>query len=215
VRQFAKPLEGPLADYPVEAEVAPPELLARGFRPFNRFRYELSRRHDTAQTADLLCSGNSVAVLPLDPARGEIILLRQFRLAAHLANGRGGLFEIAAGHVEKDENPAETARRECAEEIGCAPEPLIELFTYLTTPGLCDEQITLFLGIIDVTQIPERAGLAAEREETFLVRVPVDRALEAVAAGGLRSGPLLMALNWLALNRSRLDDIVRAGPERT
>jgi hypothetical protein len=35
-----------------------------------------------------------------------------------------------------------------------------------------------------------------------------------VAAGSLRSGPLLMALNWLALNRARLDDIVRAGVER-
>ena len=92
--------------------------------------------------------------------------------------------------------------------------PLIELFTYLTTPGLCDEQITVFLGIIDVSQIPERAGLAAEHEETFLVRVPIDRALAAAAAGSLRSGPLLMALNWLALNRGRLDDIVRTGMAR-
>jgi ADP-ribose pyrophosphatase len=214
VRQFAKPPEGPLTDSPVEVAMTPPELLAQGFRPFNRFRFKSAHRQEASQTADLLCSGASVAVLPLDLARGEIILLRQFRLAAHLANGRGGLFEIAAGHVEKNENPAETARRECVEEIGCAPSPLIELFTYLTTPGLCDEQITVFLGIIDVSQIPERAGLAAEHEETFLVRVPIDRALAAVAAGSLRSGPLVMALNWLALNRGRLDDIVRAGVAR-
>jgi ADP-ribose pyrophosphatase len=214
VRQIAKPPEGPLTDFPVEVAVTPPEPLGRGFRPFNRFRYDFARPHDTPRVADLLSSGDSVAVLPLDPASGEIILLQQFRLAAHLANGRGGLFEIVAGHVEKNENPVETARRECAEEIGCAPEPLIELFTYLTTPGLCDEQITLFLGIVDVSQIPERAGLATEREETFLVRVPVDRALAAVAARSLRSGPLLMALNWLALNRGRLDDILRDGGDR-
>jgi ADP-ribose pyrophosphatase len=214
VRQFAKPPEGPLADSSVEVAVTPPELLAQGFRPLNRFRFKFAHRQEASQTADLLCSGASVAVLPLDLARGEIILLRQFRLAAHLANGRGGLFEIAAGHVEKNEKPAETARRECVEEIGCAPAPLIELFTYLTTPGLCDEQITVFLGIIDVSQIPERAGLAAEHEETFLVRVSIDRALAAVAVGSLRSGPLVMALNWLALNRGRLDDIVRAGVAR-
>ncbi len=191
-----------------------PELLAQGFRPFNRFHFKFAHRQDPPQAADLLCSGASVAVLPLDATRGEIILLRQFRLAAHLANGRGRLFEIAAGHVEKNENPAETARRECVEEIGCAPEPLIELFTYLTTPGLCDEQITVFLGIIDVSQIPERAGLAAEHEETFLVRVPIERALAAVATGSLRSGPLIMALQWLALNRARLDEIVRPGVAR-
>jgi len=215
VRHFAKPPEGPLTDFPVDVAVTPPEQLARGFRPFNRFRFRFSDREAAPQTRDLLSSGASVAVLPLDPLRGEIILLRQFRLAAHLANGRGGLFEIVAGHVDGDERPAETARRECAEEIGCAPSRLIELFTYLTTPGLCDEQITLFLGIVDVTQIPERAGLAAEHEETFMVRVPVDRALDAAASGSLRSGPLLMALNWLALNRGRLDDIVGAGAERS
>ena len=214
MRQLAKPPEGPLADFPVEVAVTPPEQLARGFRPFNRFRFKFADREGAPQARDLLSSGDSVAVLPLDLVRGEIILLRQFRLAAHLANGHGGLFEIVAGHVENNESPVETARRECAEEIGCTPSPLVELFTYLTTPGLCDEQITLFLGIIDVTQIPERAGLAAEHEETFMVRVPVDRTLEAMAAGHLRSGPLLMALNWLALNRGRLDEIVRAGVER-
>lgn len=214
MRHFAKPPDGPLADFSVDVAVTPPEQLARGFRPFNRFRFKFAGRDMAPQTRDLLSSGDSVAVLPLDLLRGEIILLRQFRLAAHLANGRGGLFEIVAGHVENGESPAETARRECAEEIGCTPSPLIELFTYLTTPGLCDEQITVFLGIVDVTQIPERAGLATEHEETFMVRVPVDRALEAAAAGHLRSGPLLMALNWLALNRGRIDDIARAGAER-
>jgi ADP-ribose pyrophosphatase len=214
LRQFAKPPDGPLADAPVDVSVTPPELLASGYRPLKRFGFTYANRREPPQPIDLLCSGASVAVLPLDMCRGEIILLRQFRLAAHLANGRGALFEIVAGHVEKGEQAAETARRECAEEIGRAPSPLIELFTYLTTPGLCDEQITVFLGIIDVSQIPERAGLAAEHEETFLVRVPIDRALAAAAAGTLRSGPLLMALNWLALNRGRLKEIVRTGTAR-
>jgi ADP-ribose pyrophosphatase len=214
VRQLAKPPEGPLADSAVDVEVAPPELLAQGFRPYNRFHFKFARREMAPLTRDILSSGASVAVLPFDPARGEIVLLQQFRLAAHLANGRGSLFEIAAGHVDRNENPAEAARRECAEEIGCAPDPLIELFTYMPSPGMCDEQITLFLGIIDVSQIPERAGLASEHEETFMVRVPVNRALSAMAEGNLRSGPALMALNWLALNRARLDDIVRAGVER-
>ena len=59
---------------------------------------------------------------------------------------------------------AEAALRECVEEIGVAPEPLIELFTYLTSPGLCDEEITLFLGVVDAARVPARAGAAAEHE---------------------------------------------------
>jgi ADP-ribose diphosphatase len=208
---FAKPPSCPIADGPAAVTVSPPEVLAQGFRPYNRFRFTFHGQEAEPQTRDILRSGASVAVLPLDPSRGEIILLRQFRLPAHLANGNGCLFEIAAGHVEAHESGRETARRECAEEIGVVPEPLIELLTYFTTPGLCDEQITLYLGIVDASRIPERAGLATEHEETFPLRVPVDDALAALARGALHSGPLVLALHWLALNRARLDEIVRTG----
>jgi len=150
-------------------------------------------------------------VLPIDPGRDEVVLLRQFRLAAHLANGRVNLVEIVAGHVEADEQPAEAARRECVEEIGVAPGLLVELFTYLTSPGMSDEEITLFLGIVDASGVPERAGAAAEHEETVPMRVPIDAALAALAAGTVRNGPLIIALQWLALNRGRLSEIVRMG----
>ena len=209
--RFAKPPNGPVADGPAAVTVSPPENLARGFRPYNRFRFTFPGQEADLQTRDVLCSGASVAVLPLDPARGEIILLQQFRLPAHLANGNGCLFEVVAGHIEGQDSGLATARRECAEEIGVAPDPLIELLTYFTTPGLCDEQITLYLGVVDASRIPERAGLAAEHEETFLVRLPIDDALAALARGGLHSGPLVLALHWLALNRMRLDEIVRTG----
>jgi ADP-ribose diphosphatase len=135
--------------------------------------------------------------------------LRQFRLAAHLANGRGNLVEIVAGHVEADEQPAEAARRECVEEIGVAPGLMVELFTYLTSPGMSDEEITLFLGVVDASGVPERAGAAAEHEETVPMRVPIDAALAALTAGTVRNGPLIIALQWLALNRGRLSEIVR------
>ena len=59
---------------------------------------------------------------------------------------------------------------------------LTELFTYLPTPGASDEQITLFLGIVDAAQVPEAAGAAAEREETRPLRVPIDAALAALSA---------------------------------
>jgi ADP-ribose pyrophosphatase len=158
---------------------------------------------------DILRSGPAAAVLPIDLGRDEVVLLRQFRLAAHFANGKGNLVEIVAGHVEADEQPAETARRECVEEIGVAPDLLVELFTYLSSPGISDEEITLFLGVVDASRVPERAGAAAEHEETVPLRVSIDAALAAPAAGTVRNGPLIIALQWLALNRSRLSEIVR------
>ena len=148
-----------------------------------------------------------MAVLPIDLA--QVVLIRQFRLPAQLANGKGDLVEIVAGHVEANEAHRDTARRECIEEIGVAPQALIELFTYLTSPGLTDEEITLFLGIVDAARVALAEG--DEREASALLRVPIDAALSALAAGTVRNGPLVAALQWLALNRHRLADIARVG----
>jgi ADP-ribose diphosphatase len=198
----------PIADDSADVVIAGREVLAEGFRRYERLRVRRSGEN-VPRPLDVLRSGPAAAVLPIDPGRDEVVLLRQFRLAAHLANGRGNLVEIVAGHVEADEQPAEAARRECVEEIGVAPAQLVELFTYLTSPGMSDEEITLFLGVVDASGVPERAGAAAEHEETVPMRVPIDAALAALAAGTVRNGPLIIALQWLALNRGRLGEIVR------
>jgi ADP-ribose pyrophosphatase len=199
-----------IADDGADVAVVGPELLAKGFRPYERFRFTVAS-NEAPRTADVLRAGPAAAVLPFDPARDEIILLQQFRLPAHLANGKGTLVEIVAGHVEANEQPAETARRECVEEIGVEPSPLIELFSYFTTPGMSDEMITLFLGVVDASLVPRSAGLAVEHEQTVLTRVPIDAALAALEGGAIHNGPLIIALQWLALNRSRLPQIVRSG----
>ena len=200
----------PIADDRADVVIAGREVLAEGFRRYERLRVRRSGEN-VPQPLDVLRAGPAAAVLPIDPGRDEVVLLRQFRLAAHLANGRGNLVEIVAGHVAAEEQPAEAARRECVEEIGVAPGLLVELFTYLTSPGMSDEEITLFLGIVDASGVPERAGAAAEHEETVPMRVPIDAALAALAAGTVRNGPLIIALQWLALNRGRLSEIVRMG----
>jgi ADP-ribose pyrophosphatase len=203
----------PIADDRADVVIADREVLAEGFRRYERLRVRRSGEN-VPRPLDVLRTGPAAAVLPIDPGRDEVVLLRQFRLAAHLANGRGNLVEIVAGHVEADEQPAEAARRECVEEIGLAPGLLVELFTYLTSPGMSDEEITLFLGVVDASGVPERAGAAAEHEETVPMRVPIDAALAVLAAGTVRNGPLIIALQWLALNRGRLSEIVRMGSIR-
>ena len=200
----------PIADDRADVVIAGREVLAEGFRRYERLRVRRSGE-DVPRALDVLRSGPAAAVLPIDPGRDEVVLLRQFRLAGHLANGRGNLVEIVAGHVEADEQPSDAASRECVEEIGVAPGLLVELFTYLTSPGMSDEEITLFLGVVDASGVPERAGAAAEHEETVPMRVPIDAALAALAAGTVRNGPLIIALQWLALNRGRLSEIVRMG----
>ena len=214
--QRPPPKDAPLTDLATDVSLSAPELLGRGFRIYERYHYRLPDDDPklAERTHDLIRFGKIVGVLPVDLTRNEVVLIRQFRLPAQLANGKGDMIEIVAGHVEPDEDLAQAARRECIEEIGVAPSTLTELFTYLPTPGASDEQITLFLATVDAAQVPERSGSAAEREEIRPQRVSIDAALAALCADTMHNGLLVLALHWLALNRGRLAEIARGAPTR-
>jgi ADP-ribose diphosphatase len=203
-------VRGALADAQADAKASPPEVLVKSFRTFERYQVTVRRADGTtaALVRDVLHVGKVVGVIALDPARNVVVLIRQFRLAAHLAADLGELIEIVAGHVEQGEMPDEAARRECIEEIGVAPRSLHPLFRFMPAPGINDEFATMFLAIVDSGKVPERAGAAAETEETQPLCVDVDAALAALAAGQLHNGYLIIGLQWLALNRHRIGAIL-------
>ncbi len=205
-----------LTDLPADVTVSPPELLARSFIAFERYPLTLRSpgREPATYGRDMLRVGMVVAALPFDPVRDEVVLMRQFRLGSHLSTGRGEMIEIVAGLVERDEDTATAAARECLEEIGAAPSQVIELLTFMPAPGFTDEYATLYLAIVDADTVPERAGLDVEQEQTIPMRFSVDEAIAAISSGRLTNGYLLHALNWLALNRHRLKAIVANGSVR-
>jgi ADP-ribose diphosphatase len=200
-----------LADRRADVTLSPPERLAKSFFDYLRFQVTLPRGE---QTRDVVRAGKVAAVLPIDVERDEIVMIRQFRLAAHLANDKGELLEIVAGRIEPGETAALAAQRECSEEIGVAPLALVELFSYLPTPGMTDEVVTFFLAAVDAADVPERTQ-PTDGEYINVLRVPIDAALEALNRGVMRSGPLVIALQWLALNRDRLATLLRtSGSDR-
>ncbi|HEY2185175.1 MAG TPA: NUDIX hydrolase [Xanthobacteraceae bacterium] len=205
------PLNTDIADESCDGRIAARRVLGTGFRPYERISFVRAGETRADRPQDVLRAGPAAAVLPLDLARQEIVLLRQFRLPAQLANGRGCLVEIVAGHVDAEEQPAEAAHRECVEEIGLVPSPLIRLLSYFTSPGMLDEEVTLFLGIVDSSKLSRRGGFATEHEEIYPMRVPIDLALAALTQGVIHNGPLIVALQWLALNRGRLAEVAAQG----
>ena len=108
---------------------------------------------------------------------------------------------------ERGEQPVDAASRETNEEIGIEPASLIRLLSYFPSPGIGQEEITLYLGIIDAATLPARAGLASEKEVTLPILVSIDAALAALESGTIHNGPLIIALQWLALHRSRLPEL--------
>jgi ADP-ribose pyrophosphatase len=189
-------------DQASQAYLSMPERLGTGFRHYDRFSVSLPGRTGglTRFDREVLRSGPVVGVLAVDFDRQQVVLTRQFRLGGHLAADRGEMIEIVAGRIDPGEQPEQAARRECFEEIGVHPFALVPLFDFAPAPALTDEFMTLFLARIDADQASDRGGLADEDEEIAVVRIAIDEAIKLPGSGTLRSGPTIIALQWLAQN---------------
>ncbi|QDM00199.1 NUDIX hydrolase [Rhodopseudomonas palustris] len=195
-----------LADRAADVTVSVPETIGKGFMAYERYEVSLRREGEPPllQQRDVLRASRVAAVIPIDLARDAVVLIRQFRLPAHFATGRGDMVEIVAGRIDPHETDAEAARRECIEEIGVAPDQLAELYCVLPTPGITDEQIVFFVGHVDSSAVLQRAGLAEEDEDTEPFVVSIDEALAALSRGAFSNALLVTAMQWLALNRAQL-----------
>ncbi|MDQ0349692.1 NUDIX domain-containing protein [Ancylobacter vacuolatus] len=206
---------GELADRSIELDLTGPEEVGAGFRPYHRFiaTFEGADGAPLRQRRDILRVGSVVGVLAYDPAAACFVLIRQFRLGAQLATGEGELVEIAAGIIDPGEEAEAAARRECVEEIGVAPRALLLIARFLPSPGVSDEHATVYLGLVDSTDVPDVAGEPGETELTRPFLVPVDEALASLAApfpAPIANGFVLIALQWFALNRERVAAFVAA-----
>lgn len=136
--------------------------------------------------------GASAVVPFLSEPTGEdpqVLLIRQYRYAAD-----GFIYEIPAGRLSPNEDPAECARRELQEETGCTAARMERLFTMYTTPGFTDEKIHLFMAV-GLTQ-----GESAREADEFVEVVPtsLSSALEMVRDGEIQDAKTALGLLFAA-----------------
>lgn len=148
--------------------------------------------------------GQSVGVLPYDPDRDEVAVIEQFRIGA-LNHPQGPwVLEAIAGVIEPGETPIAVAHREALEEAGCEIRELELVARYLVSPGGNSEEQTVYCGLTDTSGLGGIHGVAAEGEDIRVHVLALDEALDLVANGGIHAAQLIIALQWLALNRERL-----------
>ena len=151
---------------------------------------------------ELVLRGQGVAVLPVDLDADTVLLVEQFRPAAASMPGGAWQTEILAGVVEAGESIEAVARREALEEAGLVLTDLIPMHSYQPSPGACDETLHLFCA---PTQLPENGGvfgLSSESEDIRTRIEPVATAIEALDAGQFGNSMTVVALHWLARQRS-------------
>lgn len=155
-------------------------------------------------TRELAHRGHAVGVLPYDPGRDRVILVEQFRIGALDDPREPWLIEIIAGMVEAGETAEDVARREAHEEAGCELGELVPVSRYYSSPGGCSEHTTVFCARVDCEGIGGIHGEASEGEDIRVHVVDFEEALAMVEAGVIRAAMPIIALQWLALKRERL-----------
>lgn len=148
--------------------------------------------------------GHAVAVILYDPARDALVMIDQFRIGAFSAGFNPWVTEIVAGIIDPGETAEAVARRETIEETGCTVAEMIPICHYLVSPGCSSETVRLFCARIDSDGVGGVFGLKDEGEDIRVSVVPLERALEDLAAGRINTSLGIIAVQWVALNRSKL-----------
>jgi ADP-ribose pyrophosphatase len=166
------------------------EVLLRG-KIFDLVASELTLPSGVEQRLWVVEHPGAVAIAPVT-ARGELVLVRQYRHAA-----REVLIEVPAGRLERGEPPLAAARRELAEETGMSARDWRELVTFLPAPGFCSERIVLFeaRGLESIAGRPD-AARPDDDEDLEVLTMPPERVLEVA-----RDAKTLLAAAWVILGR--------------
>jgi nudix-type nucleoside diphosphatase (YffH/AdpP family) len=162
------------------------------------------RRSDGSWQAQMRESydiGDGAAVLPIDPARGTVILVRQFRWPAYEAGIRRLCIEVPAGKLDGDD-PETCAHREALEEAGVTLGAMRRVFHCFSSPGAVKERLSLFLGDYDAAA-PRAAGggHAHEGEDIATLELPLDEAYAMAMDGRIDDAKTILLIQAAKLTR--------------
>lgn len=158
---------------------------------------------DAVSQRDVVVHPGAVGVIALDD-RGRVLLVQQYR---HPVGRR--LEELPAGLLDHPgESALAAAQRELMEEAGLAADTWHVLVDALTSPGMTDEAIRLFLAR-DVRAVPRDVQ---EHEEVEMTSewVDLDLTVRRILAGEIENAMCVVAV--LAADHARRNGFLELRP---
>jgi len=181
------------------------EILADDWARLTKYTIELKRRDGARETQirQVYDRGNGAAILPIDPKRGTVLLVRQFRMPVYLnkpeMEDRGMLIEVCAGLLDKHD-PETAIRKEAEEELGFRLNAIEQVFDAFMSPGSVSERLALFVASYSpADRISAGGGEASEGEDIAVLELPLSEALAMVARGEIADAKTIILLQHAKL----------------
>jgi nudix-type nucleoside diphosphatase (YffH/AdpP family) len=166
-------------------------------------RYEIDyRRRDGVwerQIRQVYDRGHGAAILPYDPERSTVLLVRQFRLPAYLTGHPEPLIEVCAGLLDT-RDPQTAIAREAEEELGYRMrKPRLVMAPYMS-PGSVSERLFHFIAEYEPQdRVSAGGGAEHEGEDIEVLELPVDTALAMIAVGQIIDAKTILLLQYVRM----------------
>jgi ADP-ribose pyrophosphatase len=147
-------------------------------------RVDEIREGDVEYDRDVVVHRGSCVIVPIF-ADGTVALVRQYRHAA----GKH-LLELAAGTLEKGEDPKTAAIRELEEEIGVTADHIELISQFYVSPGFLTEKMFVY----KATALTEVGQKLEEDEVLTIERMPLAEALDLVRSGEIEDAKTIIGL---------------------
>lgn len=176
------------------------EVLSDDWAILKKSTYDYRRRDGSWEThiRQTYDRGDGAAILPYDPVRGTVLLVRQFRYPAYVKGHAAPLIEVCAGLLDRDD-PETCIRREAEEELGYRLQQVERAFNLFMSPGSVTERLSLFVArYAPADRITAGGGDQAEGEDIEVLELTLDTALAMIGQGEIIDAKTVILLQHAA-----------------
>ncbi|WP_028223405.1 NUDIX domain-containing protein [Paraburkholderia oxyphila] len=177
-------------------------VLSDNWYVLKKITFDFLRRNGTwqRQSREAYDRGNGATILLHNPATGNVVLTRQFRMPVFINGHDGMLIEAAAGLLD-DATPEARICAEAEEETGFRVRNLRKVFEAYMSPGSVTEKLYFYVGEYDdAGRTGHGGGIEDEGEDIEVIEMPLHEALAAIERGEIVDGKTIMLLQYAALH---------------